>query len=172
MTPSKKSTNANHPLGCTSQASYWSGGIISMQRAFQTQSTGWCWKIRFASRFLGIGMRPSSTNGRPVRRGTRSSTPEWGNCCRRDGCTTRCALQSPFSWLGATCGCHGKRDAPDFDRLLDCSLRIDPVGYGKQLEPTGDYIRRYVPELADFPSPYIHEPWMAPLKFRPMLNAF
>ena len=48
-----------------------------------------------------------------------------------------------------------------FDRLLDCSLRIDPVGYGKQLEPTGDYIRRYVPELAQFSSEYIHEPWKA-----------
>jgi len=51
-----------------------------------------------------------------------------------------------------------------FDRLLDCSLRIDPVSYSKQLEPTGDYIRRYVPELADFPSPYIHEPWKAPIQ--------
>ena len=48
-----------------------------------------------------------------------------------------------------------------FDRLLDCSLRIDPVSYGKQLEPTGDYIRRFVPESAQFSSEYIHEPWKA-----------
>jgi deoxyribodipyrimidine photo-lyase len=29
---------------------------------------------------------------------------------------------------------------------------------GKKFDPDGDYIRRYVPELADVPAPEIHEP--------------
>lgn len=51
-----------------------------------------------------------------------------------------------------------------FERLLNCSICIDSVQYGRRLEPTGDYIRRYVPELANFGLEYIHEPWKAPLQ--------
>ena len=57
-----------------------------------------------------------------------------------------------------------------FDRLLDCSHRIDPVDYSKQLGPSGDYIRRYVPELANFQVDYIHEPWKAPIEFQIAAN--
>ena len=53
-----------------------------------------------------------------------------------------------------------------FERLLDCSSCIDSVYYGKRLEPTGDYIRRYVPELAKFSFEYIHEPWTAPIEIQ------
>lgn len=49
-----------------------------------------------------------------------------------------------------------------FERQLDCSTCICPVNYGKRIEPTGDYIRRYVPELASLPQDYIFEPWLAP----------
>ena len=57
-----------------------------------------------------------------------------------------------------------------FDRMLDCSLCIDPVLFGKRLEPSGDYIRRYVPELAKFEFDYIHEPWKAPLEVQRAAN--
>ncbi|XP_076058298.1 circadian regulator cryptochrome isoform X2 [Oratosquilla oratoria] len=49
-----------------------------------------------------------------------------------------------------------------FERQLDCSSCICPVNYGRRIEPTGDYIRRYVPELAKYPVEYIYEPWKAP----------
>ena len=51
-----------------------------------------------------------------------------------------------------------------FERLLNSSICIDSVQYGKRLEPSGEYIRRYVPELANFGLDYIHEPWKAPLE--------
>ena len=58
-----------------------------------------------------------------------------------------------------------------FDRLLDCSLCIDPVMFGKRLEPSGDYIRRYVPELAKFEEfEHIHEPWKAPIEVQRVAN--
>jgi cryptochrome len=38
-----------------------------------------------------------------------------------------------------------------------------PVAFGKKTDPNGDYIRRYVPQLAKYPSKYIFEPWNAPL---------
>jgi cryptochrome len=51
-----------------------------------------------------------------------------------------------------------------FERVLNCSICIDSVMYGKRLEPSGDYIRRYVPELANFEFEHIHEPWKASLE--------
>ena len=50
-----------------------------------------------------------------------------------------------------------------FERVLNSPKCIDPVLYGKRLEPAGDYIRRYIPELAEFEFEYVHEPWKAPL---------
>ena len=57
-----------------------------------------------------------------------------------------------------------------FERLLDCSVCINSVQYGKRLEPSGDYIRRYVPELANFEFEYIHEPWKAPIEVQERAN--
>jgi deoxyribodipyrimidine photo-lyase len=39
---------------------------------------------------------------------------------------------------------------------------INPVKVGKQLDPEGAFIRRYVPELNQIPVEYIHEPWLYP----------
>lgn len=39
---------------------------------------------------------------------------------------------------------------------------INPVKIGKQLDPEGAFIRRYVPELNQIPEKYIHEPWHYP----------
>lgn len=38
---------------------------------------------------------------------------------------------------------------------------LNPVRQGRKLDPEGEYVRRYVPELADVPAPLIHEPWKA-----------
>lgn len=40
---------------------------------------------------------------------------------------------------------------------------FNPVAQAKRLDPTGAYVRRYVPELADVEGAAVHEPWRAPL---------
>ncbi|XP_046881746.1 cryptochrome circadian regulator 4 [Hypomesus transpacificus] len=37
-----------------------------------------------------------------------------------------------------------------------------PVRFGRRTDPTGEYLRKYLPVLKDFPSKYIYEPWKAP----------
>lgn len=39
---------------------------------------------------------------------------------------------------------------------------VNPMKLGHQYNPDGDYIRKWVPELKDLPTQYIHEPWKAP----------
>lgn len=39
-----------------------------------------------------------------------------------------------------------------------------PVAFGKKTDPEGNYIRKYVPELKNYPSKLIYEPWLAPLR--------
>lgn len=39
---------------------------------------------------------------------------------------------------------------------------FNPVTQGKKFDPSGDYVRRWVPELARVPGEYIHEPWLMP----------
>ncbi|WP_328306891.1 DNA photolyase family protein [Streptomyces sp. NBC_00442] len=36
---------------------------------------------------------------------------------------------------------------------------LNPVVQGKRFDPRGDYVRRWVPELADVERKFIHEPW-------------
>ena len=40
---------------------------------------------------------------------------------------------------------------------------MHPVFAAKQCDPDGDYVRRWVPELAQLPRDHIHSPWDAPL---------
>jgi cryptochrome len=35
------------------------------------------------------------------------------------------------------------------------------VRFGRKADPNGDYIRKYIPALKNFPTKYIHEPWTA-----------
>lgn len=37
-----------------------------------------------------------------------------------------------------------------------------PVAFGKKTDKSGNYIRKYIPELAKYPDQYIYEPWLAP----------
>ncbi len=40
---------------------------------------------------------------------------------------------------------------------------FNPVTQGEKFDPDGDYVRCYVPELADLPKKFIHAPWTAPV---------
>lgn len=41
---------------------------------------------------------------------------------------------------------------------IDCH----PVRHAKDVDPGGDYVRKWVPELARLPKQFLHEPWCAP----------
>lgn len=56
-----------------------------------------------------------------------------------------------WQW-SAGCGCDGQ---PYF-RIFN------PVIQGERFDPFGDYVRRWVPELAAMPAEYVHRPWEAP----------
>jgi deoxyribodipyrimidine photo-lyase len=53
-----------------------------------------------------------------------------------------------------TAGCG--TDASPYYRVFN------PTEQGKRFDENGDYIRKYVPELAHLSARYIHEPWDAP----------
>ena len=39
---------------------------------------------------------------------------------------------------------------------------FNPVLQGEKWDPEGDYVRRWIPELARVPARYVHRPWEAP----------
>lgn len=38
-----------------------------------------------------------------------------------------------------------------------------PVAFPKKTDPNGEFVRHFVPELAELPNKYIYEPWKAPI---------
>jgi deoxyribodipyrimidine photo-lyase len=56
-----------------------------------------------------------------------------------------------WQWV-AGCG----TDAAPFFRVFN------PITQGRKFDPSGDYVRKYVPELADVPGGAVHEPWDLP----------
>jgi deoxyribodipyrimidine photo-lyase len=56
-----------------------------------------------------------------------------------------------WQWV-AGCGA----DASPFFRIFN------PITQGIKFDPDGRYVRKWVPELADLPSPWIHQPWETP----------
>ncbi len=56
--------------------------------------------------------------------------------------------QHGWQW---TAGCG--TDASPYFRIFN------PVAQGMKFDPNGDYVRRYVPELAHLPGSTVHEPW-------------
>jgi deoxyribodipyrimidine photo-lyase len=53
-----------------------------------------------------------------------------------------------------TAGCGA--DAAPFFRIFN------PVSQGEKFDPQGNYVRRWIPELARLPDAWIHQPWQAP----------
>ena len=60
---------------------------------------------------------------------------------------------TPASWQWVA-GCGA--DAAPYFRIFN------PVLQGEKFDPDGDYVRRWVPELAKLPRKHIHQPWDAP----------
>ncbi|KAI7791236.1 Cry2b protein [Triplophysa rosa] len=56
------------------------------------------------------------------------------------------------SWLCHSCSSF-------FQQFFHCYC---PVGFGRRIDPNGDFIRRYLPVLRDFPAKFIYDPWNAP----------
>jgi deoxyribodipyrimidine photo-lyase len=56
-----------------------------------------------------------------------------------------------WQWV-AGCGV----DAAPYFRIFN------PVSQSKKFDPDGEYLKRWLPELAPLPTRYIHEPWAAP----------
>ena len=40
---------------------------------------------------------------------------------------------------------------------------FNPVSQGEKFDPAGEFVRRWIPELKDFPADLIHQPWENPL---------
>jgi deoxyribodipyrimidine photo-lyase len=56
-----------------------------------------------------------------------------------------------WQWV-AGCGA----DAAPFFRIFN------PTTQGTKFDPTGDYVRRWIPEIAVLPDDWLHRPWEAP----------
>ena len=48
--------------------------------------------------------------------------------------------------------------------------RFNPVRQAERFDPQGDYVRRYLPELADVPGKAVHQPWTLPEPRRRQLD--
>jgi deoxyribodipyrimidine photo-lyase len=64
-----------------------------------------------------------------------------------------------WQWV-AGCGA----DASPFFRIFN------PITQGVKFDPDGRYVRKWVPELAGLPFPWIHQPWKAPPLLMPEAN--
>jgi len=60
-----------------------------------------------------------------------------------------------WQWV-AGCGA----DAAPFFRIFN------PIRQGERFDPQGNYVRHWIPELADIPDALVHEPWDAPQDVR------
>lgn len=58
-----------------------------------------------------------------------------------------------FNWLWLSCSGF-------FYQYFRC---YSPVAFQKKNDPNGNYIRKWVPQLANLPAKYIYEPWKAPV---------
>jgi deoxyribodipyrimidine photo-lyase len=71
----------------------------------------------------------------------------WDTLC--DACPANNALN--WQWVAGS-----GADAAPYFRIFN------PVLQGKKFDPAGEYVRRWIPELAALPAAHIHAPWEAP----------
>ncbi|MBW6508647.1 MAG: DNA photolyase family protein [Desulfuromonadales bacterium] len=64
-----------------------------------------------------------------------------------------------WQWV-AGCGA----DAAPYFRIFN------PVTQGQKFDSHGDYVRRYIPEIAALPDKYLHAPWTAPIALLEQAN--
>ena len=57
------------------------------------------------------------------------------------------------NWMWLSCSCF-------FYQYFRC---YSPVAFPQKYDKNGDYVRRWVPQLRDYPAKYIYEPWKAPI---------
>jgi deoxyribodipyrimidine photolyase len=117
---------------------------------------------RFASDLLVDPTAMRSKEGR----GPRVFTPFWRRAGSRRAAKTAAAPKSLVPVEGAACerlddwptgrwvAGSGGDAAPQFPVF-------NPVLQGEKFDPDGGYVRRWVPELAQLPSPLLHQPWTA-----------
>ena len=127
---------------------------------------------------------PDSRCGRPVAPAIPSSMPGCASSWQKAGCTTALRMITA-SFLVKDLHIDWTRGARHFmDHLIDGDLAsnqhgwqwtagtgtdaapyfriFNPASQSRRFDPDGDYIRRWVPELAALPSDEIHEPWRRP----------
>lgn len=61
-----------------------------------------------------------------------------------------------------SCGCWMRSAACAF--VTGPVERYSPITYGQKIDPEGQYIREYIPELRNYPKEYIYTPWLAPIE--------
>lgn len=71
----------------------------------------------------------------------------WDTLCDADTANNAASWQ----WVAGS-----GADASPYFRIFN------PFGQGEKFDPNGDYVRRWVPELARLPNEYLHRPWEAP----------
>jgi len=57
-----------------------------------------------------------------------------------------------------------------FEKALNYSYSLDPRVYGRRIDPHGQYIIKWVPEVAKLPVEYLYAPWTAPIEVQEEAN--
>jgi deoxyribodipyrimidine photo-lyase len=78
---------------------------------------------------------------------------QWGEAWFWDTLVDADPANNAASWQWVA-GCGA--DAAPYFRIFN------PVTQGQKFDPAGAYVRRWVPEIAELPDPYLHAPWTAP----------
>nr|XP_042908256.1 cryptochrome-1 [Parasteatoda tepidariorum] len=53
-----------------------------------------------------------------------------------------------------------------FENILQCPSCVSPVTYLRRFDRSGNYIKKYIPELKNMPTQFVFEPWLAPLSIQ------
>ena len=62
--------------------------------------------------------------------------------------------------MSVSCVCWMQDSCSGF--FSDTIESLDPIEIGCKMDPKGEYIKKYLPQLKNIPTKYIHAPWLAP----------